>query len=73
MVQRVTGGAEAMGAAMTVQVARELLEPEGPRQTRPSLKMRTSGVLVSPRGIQSREKFVWEWPDPMERIMDELT
>ena len=73
MVQRVTGGAEAMGAAMTVQVARELLEPEGPRHTRPSLKMRTSGVFVPPRGIQSREKFVWEWPDPMERIMDELT
>ncbi len=73
MVQRVAGGAEAMGTALTVEIARELLEPAGPRQTRPSLRIRTSSVFVSPRGIQSREKFVWEWPDPMERIMDELT
>jgi chromosomal replication initiator protein len=74
MVQRVIGGAEAMGAAPTVKVARELLEEAAPRQPRRSLGGPTSAVLVSPtRGIRSREKFVWEWPDPMARIMDELT
>ena len=73
MVRRVTGGADAMGAAMTVEVARELLEATPPRQAQPSPGIRTSGVVVSTRGIQSREKFVWEWPNPMERIMDELT
>ncbi len=35
LVQRVTGGAAAMGAALTVEVARELLEEGGSRQTRP--------------------------------------
>ncbi len=30
-------------------------------------------ILVSPtKGVSNREKFVWEWPDPMARIIDEL-
>ena len=72
IVQRVTSGAEAMGATLSVAVARKLLEAPT-QQARPTAEVRTSGVMVSPtKGVQSREKFVWEWPDPLVRIVDNL-
>lgn len=73
LVQRVIEAADARGLAPNAGLARELIEGALPRPRR-SGEMRTSGVLVSPSGaVQSREKMIWSWPDPGERLIEELT
>ncbi len=73
LVQRVLGGADAQGVAPSAGLARELIEGAAPPRRRPAA-VRTSGVVVSPSGgVQSREKMVWYWPDPSERLIEELT
>jgi hypothetical protein len=38
-----------------------------------SRAVRTSGVLTSPlASVTSREKVVWDWPDPVDRMIEEL-
>jgi chromosomal replication initiator protein len=72
--ERVVGAAETRGAEPTVALARELLERQAPARSRTSIGLRTSGVLSSPfLTIRSREKVVWEWPEPVDRIVEELT
>ncbi len=72
MVQRVLDTAESRGVPPSVSLARELIEGTQPARTR-SGGMRTSGVVISPLGgVKSREKMVWSWPDPGERLIEEL-
>jgi chromosomal replication initiator protein DnaA len=73
LVQRVVGAAEAQGVAPTVSLARELLEGAVLRPRRSTGGLRTSGILVSPTGgVRSREKFIWSWPNPADRMVEEL-
>jgi chromosomal replication initiator protein len=70
---RVVSGAQAMGAALSTDIARKLLEGPPTAAARAGARVRTSGVVVSPTGgITSREKFVWDWPDPSDRVIEEL-
>ena len=74
LVQRVLGAAEARGAIPTAALARELLEGAVPPAARASVSVRTSGLVASPVGIvKSREKFVWSWPNPADRLVEELS
>jgi chromosomal replication initiator protein len=73
LVQRVVSAAEAQGVEPSTALARELLEGIriAPRRSRPVV--RTSGLVVSPvGGVKSREKFVWHWPDPADRLVEDL-
>ena len=73
LVQRVFNSAESQGAKPTASFAREMIEGALPRQRRTSARMRTSGVLISPSGgVRSREKMIWSWPDPADRLIEEL-
>lgn len=73
LVQRVVGAAEAQGVAPSVSLARELLEGAALRPRRSTAGLRTSGILVSPAGgVRSREKFIWSWPNPADRMVEEL-
>jgi hypothetical protein len=70
----VVSRAEAQSAPPSVSLARELLEGVAPRVSRPSAAVRTSGLVASPTGaVKSREKFVWHWPDPSERLVEDLS
>jgi chromosomal replication initiator protein DnaA len=74
LVQRVVSRAEAQSVPPSVSLARELLEGVAPRVSRPSVSVRTSGLVASPVGaVKSREKFVWHWPDPSERLVEDLS
>ena len=73
LVQRVFSSAEAQSAKPSASLAREMIEGALPRQRRTSAQMRTSGVLISPSGgIRRREKMSWNWPDPADRLIEEL-
>jgi len=69
LAQKILTTADAKGAAPSVGIAREVLE--GPAAAgRPA---RTSGVVVAPSGgVESREKVVWDWPNPADRIIEDL-
>ncbi len=74
LVQRVLAVAESQGARPSVAIARELIEGALPKIQRPSAKMRTSGIMISPAGgIKSREKMIWSWPDPADRLIEDLS
>lgn len=69
---RVLTAAEARGVEPTLNVAREILSPE--RDSGASSRGHgTAGVLVLPTGgIDNREKVIWDWPDPADRIIEEV-
>ena len=74
LVQRVLAVAESQGVRPSVAIARELIEGALPKIQRPSAKMRTSGIMISPAGgIKSREKMIWSWPDPADRLIEDLS
>ena len=71
MVQRVSGAAAAQEKPLTAGLAREVLE--GQPAPRRSAGFRTSGIVVSSLGgVRSREKMVWDWSDPTDRVIEEL-
>lgn len=73
LVQRVFSSAESQGAKPSASFAREMIEGALPRQRLTSARMRTSGVLISPSGgVRSREKMIWSWPDPADRLIEDL-
>ncbi len=73
LVQRVLDSADTQGVPPTAAIARQLIEGALPKTRRPSAKMRTSGVLIAPAGgVKSREKMIWNWPDPAERLIEEF-
>ncbi len=72
LVQRVLGAAEARGVEPSGGLARELIEGAMPVTEEGPRSIRTSGVSAAPAAILSTEKVVWRWPDPVERILEEL-
>ena len=72
-IQRLIRAAEAEGTVPTVAFARALLEGTSPL-ARPSRAVRTSGTvsLSTIASVHSREKVVWEWPEPEQRVIEEL-
>ncbi|UCG85965.1 MAG: ATP-binding protein [Gemmatimonadota bacterium] len=74
LVQRVLAVAESQGSPPSAAIARELIEGALPRIQRPSAKMRTSGIMISAAGgVKSREKMIWSWPDPADRLIEDLS
>ena len=72
LLQRVVSAAAAQDLPPTAAIAREVLEGQ-PVKARRTAGFRTSGIVVSSAGgIRSREKMVWEWPDPSDRVIEEL-
>jgi len=56
-----------------VGLARAVLEGHEREPNRKSGALRTSGLVVSSLGgIRSREKMVWDWPAPADRLIEEL-
>ncbi len=74
LLQRVMVAADAQGAAPSAALAREMVEGAAPARPRVSAPVRTSGIMISPSGgVKSREKMVWFWPDPAQRVIEEMT
>ncbi len=73
MVQRVVGAATAQERPLTAGLAREELEGQAAAgERRRTSGFRTSGIVVSSAGgIRSREKMVWDWPEPSDRVLEE--
>jgi chromosomal replication initiator protein DnaA len=72
LVQRVAEAAAAQDQPVTAGFAREVLEGQTPAATRRSAGLRTSGLVVSSAGgVRSREKMVWDWPAPADRVIEE--
>ncbi len=73
LAQRVLAAAAAREAPLTAGLAREVLEGRTPREGRRPPGPRPSGLVVSSLGgVKSREKMVWEWRDPAQRVIEEL-
>src|SRR3989454_845462 len=73
VVQRVIGAAAAQDQPVTAGVGRGVLEGQSAEQGRRTGGVRTRGLVVSSLGgIRSREKMAWDWPDPVDRIVEEL-
>ncbi|HUL04074.1 MAG TPA: DnaA/Hda family protein [Gemmatimonadales bacterium] len=73
LVQRVVAAAATQDAPINAGLAREVLEGQSVDAGRKSTGVKTSGLVVSSlSGIRSREKMVWEWPDMVERMIEEL-
>jgi chromosomal replication initiator protein len=75
VLQRVVTAAASQDMPPTAGLAREVLEGQAAESAgakRPG-GLRTSGIVVSSLGgIRSREKMVWDWPDPADRLIEEL-
>ena len=72
LVQRVVEAAAAQDQPVTAGLAREVLEGRAPAAGRRSAGLRTSGLVVSSAGgVRSREKMVWDWPAPADRVIEE--
>ena len=73
-VARVLEAAEARGALPSAALARELIEGTLSEAPRRAQGVRTSGVMVTPASsVRSVEKMIWTWPDPSERLIEELS
>ncbi len=74
LAQRIVDSADGQGLPPSAALARQLIEGALPKVERVSRGMRTSGVMVSlASGVKSREKMIWNWPDPGERLIEELS
>ena len=72
LVQRVADVAFAKEQPLSAGLAREVLEGQPAASRRPS-GFRTSGIVVSSLGgVRSREKMVWDWSDPGDRVIEDL-
>jgi chromosomal replication initiator protein DnaA len=73
MVQRLAAAAESQQVLPTAAMARELMEGAAAAPARPSQPVRTSGLMTSPlSAARSPEKAVWHWPDPSDRVIEDL-
>ncbi|HEX5388085.1 MAG TPA: DnaA/Hda family protein [Gemmatimonadales bacterium] len=71
LVQRVLSAAEVDGAPLTAEFARALLEGPPARPAPRPAALRASGLVAPGGSVRSREKMVWEWPNPGDRILEE--
>jgi hypothetical protein len=73
VVQRVMSAAAAQDQPLSLPLARAVLEGQPVASGRPTGGLRTSGLIVSSLGgIRSREKMAWDWPDPADRMIEDL-
>jgi chromosomal replication initiator protein len=73
LLQRVVSAAAAQDVPVTAGLAREVLEGGTAAERRRTVGFRTSGIVVSSAGgIRSREKVVWDWAAPVDRLIEEL-
>ncbi len=73
LVQRVVRAAQAEDREPDLAFVSALMEGAIGAPQRQSRDVRTSGVLTSPAGsIRSYEKVVWDWPEPGDRMIEEL-
>ena len=74
VVDRVLDAANSRGVQATAALARELIEGTEAELSRSTPGVRTSGVMVTPASsVRSTEKMIWVWPDPSERLIEELS
>jgi chromosomal replication initiator protein DnaA len=73
LVQRVVEAGAAQEQPVTAGLARKVLEGQAPAgEKRRTSGFRTSGIVVSSAGgVRSREKMVWDWPDPADRVIED--
>ncbi len=67
-VQRLRAGAESTGTPLTLALAREVLEPSGSTPTSAPASVRQAADTF----FLDDEKIVWEWPDVVGRLVEEL-
>lgn len=73
LLQRVVSAAAAQDVPVSAGLAREVLEGGTAAERRRTVGFRTSGIVVSSAGgIRSREKMVWDWASPVDRLIEEL-
>ncbi|HTR20609.1 MAG TPA: DnaA/Hda family protein [Gemmatimonadales bacterium] len=73
IVQRVAAAAAERDTPVTAAFARQVLEGGSQSERRRTTGFRTSGLVVSSAGgIRSREKMIWDWPEPSDRIIEDL-
>jgi chromosomal replication initiator protein len=72
LIQRVMSAAVAEDLPLSAGLARDVLEGPPVDPHRASGGLRTTGLIVSSiGGIRSREKMVWDWPDPVDRMIED--
>jgi chromosomal replication initiation ATPase DnaA len=73
LVQRVVRAAQAEDREPDMAFVSALMDGALGAMHTASRAVRTSGVLTSPlASVTSREKVVWDWPDPVDRMIEEL-
>ena len=73
LVQRVAAAAAEQETPVTAAFARQILEGGSQSERRRTTGFRTSGLVVSSAGgIRSREKMIWDWPQPEDRVIEDL-
>jgi len=73
LLQRVVSAAAAQDVPVSAGLAREVLEGGTAAERRRTVGFRTSGIVVSSAGgVRSREKIVWDWASPADRLIEEL-
>jgi chromosomal replication initiation ATPase DnaA len=73
LLQRVVSAAAAQDVPVNAGLAREVLEGGTAAERRRTVGFRTSGIVVSSAGgVRSREKIVWDWAAPADRLIEEL-
>jgi chromosomal replication initiation ATPase DnaA len=73
LLQRVVSAAAAQDVPVSAGLAREVLEGGTAAERRRTVGFRTSGIVVSSAGgVRSREKIVWDWSAPADRLIEEL-
>jgi chromosomal replication initiator protein len=73
LLQRVVSAAAAQDVPVSAGLARDVLEGGTAAERRRTVGFRTSGIVVSSAGgIRSREKVVWDWAAPVDRLIEEL-
>jgi chromosomal replication initiator protein len=73
LLQRVVSAAAAQDVPVSAGLARDVLEGGTAAERRRTVGFRTSGIVVSSAGgVRSREKVVWDWAAPADRLIEEL-
>ena len=73
LLQRVVSAAAAQDVPVSAGLARDVLEGGTAAERRRTVGFRTSGIVVSSAGgVRSREKIVWDWASPSDRLIEDL-
>ena len=72
LVQRVLDAGDVDNERPSAGLARQVLEGSPAAPARRSTGARTSGLISPTASLRSREKFVWDWPDITDRLIEEV-